>query len=120
MSAVSVSKRLPIIFWLFFIYVLRVIEQAIIHFIHGNVCMSVIRLLNHYTQHGQLIPYQFDRTIDSISIRYESVTGQFTDQFTGQFADQFTNQFTDQFTNQFTDQFTNQFTDQFTDQFTTN
>ena len=59
------------------------------------------------------------RTIDSTSIRYRSVTGQFTDQFAVQFADQFTNQFANQFTNQFTNQFADQFTNQFADQFAT-
>ena len=50
-------------------------------------------------------PLYTTRTIDSISIRYRSVTGQFTDQFAVQFADQFTNQFADQFANQFSNQF---------------
>ena len=34
--------------------------------------MSVIRLLNHYTQHGQLIPYQFDTDQSQVSLQINS------------------------------------------------
>ena len=51
--------------------------------------MSVIRLLNHYTQHGQLIPYQFDTDQSQVS---SQISSQFSLQINSQISLQISSQ----------------------------